>query len=598
MKNVDEPDAFFPATGRNSSQDELNSQADSIAPEEKKLHCPFSSDEPNMQAYLDLFVEAETLKDKLKEMELSNTEPKSEPPLMPSWLGEKSNPLDFLSETQKQQPIVAAPENPGGQLVITNPFQSSPSINFHGSRPGATAPGLQCFDIQNGVAPYRGFGAVHVKDIEATDEYSLMEKTVAAKQFATVNGTVFMYNGKYYERLNPEDIPGEILDICRADVIQIGKYTPVKNAGKLLQIDKRFKTPEEFLEYGRQFITFQNGNLNLEDGMLYSHSPDVFTTYTIQANYLGQKQNCLCPTTHQLFQTVACGDPLLVERIWQIVGYCLTSDVSAKCGILFQGVPSSGKSLLANFLASFFPKDKVAALSIHDLGQRFAAAELDGIALCISPDMPSKPLSETAVGMIKALSGNDLVAADRKYRSFAKFHFAGKFVMCSNHPLVTKMHDPAFQERIVTVPYAYSIPRSQWDTKLLEKLKAERDVVATLAIDAYYRLRKNHYIFAGDFPMNAIEPLFNQQSAALLPDLMMAFVKQYFEPAKNGIVYVFDAYSLFQKTNHIPVSLPQFGNYFGNAASQLYNAVSSRGRRSKNANPTSCLLGIKKKELP
>ena len=96
--------------------------------------------------------------------------------------------------------------------------------------------------------------------------------------------------------------------------------------------------------------------------------------------------------------------------------------------------------------------------------------------------------------------------------------------------------------------------------------------------------------------MNVIETLFHQQSAALLPDLMMAFVKQCFEPAKNETVFVSDAYALFQKMHHIYISLPQFGNYFGSAASQLYHAVPSRGRQSKGANPTSCLLGIRRKE--
>ena len=569
----------------------------STGTERKPYYCPFSSDDPTEQEHIDLAVEVETLKDKIRKQDPSDAMAESKLSSAADWMAEKSDPLAFLSEEPDRQSNVMAPGgNPGQHQILPAAFQPNSGVNFYGNGAGAAVPEFPYFDTRQGTAPYRGFGAVPAADIEATNEYSLMEKTTAAKRFATVNGTVFMYNGKYYERLNPEDIPGEILEICRTDVIQMGKYTPVKNAGKLLQIDKRFKTREEFLEYGRRFVTFQNGNLNLDDGILYSHSPEIFTTHALQANYLGQKQEGSCPATYRLLQTIAGGDPLLVERIWQIIGYCLTADVSAKCGILFQGVPSSGKSLLANFLASFFPKDKVAALGIHDLGQRFAAAELDGIALCISPDMPSKPLNETAVGMIKALSGNDLVAADRKYRNYTRFHFEGKLVMCSNHPLVTKVPDPAFRERIVTVPYAYSIPRSQWDTKLLDKLKAERDVVATLAIDAYYRLRENHYIFAGDFSMNVIETLFHQQSAALLPGLMMAFVKQCFEPAENETVFVSDAYALFQKMHHISISLPQFGNYFGSAASQLYHAVPSRGRQSKGANPTSCLLGIRRKE--
>ena len=60
-------------------------------------------------------------------------------------------------------------------------------------------------------------------------------------------------------------------------------------------------------------------------------------------------------------------------------------------------------------------------------------------------------------------------------------------IMISNHALLTKSKDKAFEKRIVAVPFCYSVPEEEQNPDLLKALDWEKDAVASKATDAYYR---------------------------------------------------------------------------------------------------------------
>ena len=434
------------------------------------------------------------------------------------------------------------------------------------------------------------------KNSQAESEYDLMDKAASMVPFVVNRHSVYLYNGVHYEAQSADEVEGVILDLCREDAIRIGKYSPIKNACKLIKIDKRFQSPQEWLDAGKRYVTFLNGNLGLDTGQLLPHSPSIFTTFCVQANYLGPECGVETPVFDQVLLRAGGGDPWFVERVFQMFGYVFTADIQGKCGFLLQGVTNSGKSLLCNFLSSFFPEDKVAAISLHSVGDRFSTAELEGAALCITPDLPSSPLSEKAAGMVKALTGNDLIQADRKYQKHTKFRFEGKFLMGTNHALLTKDYDPAFADRLVVLPFLYSIPRAEWDSKLLDRLKLERDAVASKAMDAYFRLCQANYVFAGDYALNlpaAVgRPVQCQYMSIALVD---QYVRTCYEPSPSGRVFVSDAYSDFCLKSGSDPDSALFGKYFIEAAGRCFGAAHERRRRVPGGNPISSVVGLQHK---
>ena len=111
------------------------------------------------------------------------------------------------------------------------------------------------------------------KNSQAESEYDLMDKAASMVPFVVNRHSVYLYNGVHYEAQSADEVEGVILDLCREDAIRIGKYSPIKNACKLIKIDKRFQSPQEWLDAGKRYVTFLNGNLGLDTGQLLPHSP-------------------------------------------------------------------------------------------------------------------------------------------------------------------------------------------------------------------------------------------------------------------------------------------------------------------------------------
>lgn len=588
---------------------------------QRKLYCPFKYLDPERQKEADALVTEENAKREVGNGQ-NRIEDHEEPQDTKDFLNELTNPLDFLDDqpilTTPQQPINSAPHDDQPiysytQVPAIGAASNWPLVSCGGSieppnsaaacnqpffspiwTPGpvvGTVPYLSPMACRGAIEPLPT--QVPVRGLQAESEYDLMDKTASMVSFVVVHGNVYLYNGTNYELQAADDVQGVILEQCRDDAIRMGKYSPIKNAYNLLTIDRRFRSPQEWIDAGKQYVTFQNGNLNLKTGALSPHSPMVFTTFCIHANYLGPGCDVGTPVFDQVIFRAGGGDGRFAERLLQMFGYVLTPDVQGKCGFLLQGVTNSGKSLLCNFLSSFFPEDKVAAISLHSVGERFSTAELEGAALCITPDLPAAPLSEKAAGMVKALSGNDLIQADRKYQKHTKFHFGGKFVMSTNHALLTKNHDPAFADRIVVLPFLHSIPRKEWDSGLLEKLKLERDAVASKAIDAYFRLCRNNYIFAGNYMLNLPAAIGNSAPVQFLTaELVDRYARQYYQPADDGRVFVSDAYTDFCMRCGINPDPALFGKLFTEAANRCFGTSHERKRRTPGGNPISCVVGL------
>lgn len=78
-----------------------------------------------------------------------------------------------------------------------------------------------------------------------------------------------------------------------------------------------------------------------------------------------------------------------------------------------------------------------------------------------------------------------------------------KFLFATNHALYYEHDDDAFGRRIVVLPFTRAIPQSEQNFDLLAELEEERDAVIVKALAAYCELRERHYIFSGDFIINA-----------------------------------------------------------------------------------------------
>ena len=79
-----------------------------------------------------------------------------------------------------------------------------------------------------------------------------------------------------------------------------------------------------------------------------------------------------CPNFDRFMRKISGGDTLLEKRIWQALGYIISSDLRGQCFFVLQGRAKTGKSTLLNFILSLFDeKTMVAPLDINSLSGRF-----------------------------------------------------------------------------------------------------------------------------------------------------------------------------------------------------------------------------------
>lgn len=404
---------------------------------------------------------------------------------------------------------------------------------------------------------------------------------------------VYIYNGICYEQITDKQLQKKVYYICKTDIKNIGSINFLNEVCKFIKIEPGIQYSGSL--HNSHILTFLNGNLNLIDGQLYEHSPQVITCYALQCNYLSNQQKLNTPYFDTLLENISGGNAGIKQRIWQMFGYCLAPDTKAKNVFLLQGARHSGKSLLCRLLESFFPKSAISALNAHDFSSKFALSELENKALCVSADMSADPLNARTISNIKQLSGDDLISAAKKYSNNREFNFFGKLVLVSNHKLLTKNCDDAFEDRFIAIPFPYSIPTEEQDRDLFDKLLQEKDAIATKAIQYYFRLRQNHYIFAGDYELNSGDFL-NNECENNNETKIDCFIKKCFEADRNSELFISDIYALFLELFDSDIKLNSFSQIFFNKAKALFNCNKSRKRKNTNSNPTSLITGIALKE--
>lgn len=423
--------------------------------------------------------------------------------------------------------------------------------------------------------------------------YSLMQSLLSKVILCVKEKQLYRYTGTYYEPCSQQQAERLIVDVCRTEIATVGASRLPKDVYAFLLMEPDISIDEENMT--ERFLAFYNGLLDMSTGNLLPHSPQYFTTYCLNCHLLTPDIPATCPVFECFLNDITGGDRSMATRIWEIIGYCLTPDILGKVMFVFQGVPNSGKSLLSDLISSFFPPDKVSALDIHALKQQFAMSELEGKAICISADLPNAPLDATSVSNIKKLTGRDVVSADKKYSARKQFKFFGKIIAVTNYPLLTTRRDDAFQERVVAVPFLYSVaPEKRVD--LLPELLSERSAIAKKALSAYFELRKRHYRFAGDYRLNQAEALYTElcQEDAIIPQIHR-FAQQFFVADPNCCVFMDDAYNLYSSL-YGGVHINTFSIAFSSAAESFFGATKVRKRKTNAVNATSCVQGIRLKE--
>ena len=294
-------------------------------------------------------------------------------------------------------------------------------------------------------------------------------------------------------------------------------------------------------------INLKNGVYNIKTGELQEHSPENYFINEIPVIY---NKDADCPKIKKFFSEVIYEDDIVVLQ--EFFGYCLYRRYNIHRAVMLIGDGKNGKSTMLGLLTRFLGKENVSGKELQNIIEnRFGIASLYGKLANIAGEIPNKVLKRT--GIFKSLTGEDLVNADKKFKSDFDFINYAKLIFSTNTLPRSNDDTYAFFRRWILISFPNTFEGKKCDKDLLEKISTESEISGLFnwAVQGLQRLLKN-----SDFSYNkSVDEVMEQYKT--LSDPVYAYVQD-FLTCKTGEYILKEElrkhYTKWCKTKKLPVT--------------------------------------------
>lgn len=219
------------------------------------------------------------------------------------------------------------------------------------------------------------------------------------------------------------------------------------------------------------FINVKNGMLDIENGELHDHSPEYLSTIQLNVEYDPEANEQI---VHKFIGEVFSSDNIPI--IWEYSGYFLCQNLELKKFLILTGKGNNGKSIWLSLISEILGKQNIANEPLHKISNsNFSACNLFGKIGNINADLETIDIKN--IGIIKMLTGGDIISADVKYGNTLYFVNKAKLLFsCNDLPNITDVDSSgAFFERVIIINCsAQFIHGKNADVHILDKLKTEK----------------------------------------------------------------------------------------------------------------------------
>ena len=225
-----------------------------------------------------------------------------------------------------------------------------------------------------------------------------------------------------------------------------------------------------------------NGTIDLRTGEMTPHRPEDRITKLAPVKF----DPCAdCPIWTAFLKRIMDGNAALISYLQRLAGVCLTADVSEQELYLFYGVGANGKSVFLDTLAGLlgdYAGEAAPDLLIERRNPEHPTeiADLCGRRFVVSCELPEG--GRLRVDLLKRLTGNARLKGRYMRRDFFEFDRTHKLVVATNNKPVVRESTHAIWRRLLLIPFAVVIPKSEQDKTLLAKLQEERPGILNWAI--------------------------------------------------------------------------------------------------------------------
>ncbi|MCM1022648.1 MAG: DUF5906 domain-containing protein [Prevotella sp.] len=271
------------------------------------------------------------------------------------------------------------------------------------------------------------------------------ERIMRTTQIVQHNNALYVYQGTYYKLFDMPALYRLIRNKLYDETTRNGKSNYIKDIARFILTDAA--SVEFAPESVRNKVMFKNCVFNLDSRNIERHSPQNYNLHALSAS-LVSCSNCDTPVFGKYIYDLANGDPLLIRRIWEVLGLLLCNDTKAKRIVVLAGEGDTGKSVFGDIVKEPIADQNVTSFSPQKLTDRFIGTSLVNSAVNICMDLPSTPIDAATAAMLKSLSGGDTVSGEIKYMSNFTFTYQGQLLFGTNYTLQLNYLDQAFAKRL------------------------------------------------------------------------------------------------------------------------------------------------------
>ncbi|QAA35184.1 hypothetical protein C1I91_00950 [Clostridium manihotivorum] len=328
----------------------------------------------------------------------------------------------------------------------------------------------------------------------------------------------------YYQSLSIDDILIEINRFIPSNIRNILEPSDLKKIYAAIRLDPNIQLRTENLMDTKYLINCINGVLDLNSAFsshhpyVLEHSNSYCFINCVQASY--NPNYTLKNTVFERFiLTITGGNNELIFLIQEVLGYVFSNFNNAKKAFLLFGESNSGKSVLLKVISSICGENNVSNIPLQNLSDEKYVAELYGKLINIFSELPDKEIVDT--GTFKALvSETDKVSARKLFKNPFSFYNKCKLLFATNNLPEIKTssykNNLAFFNRLIIIPFNYSVPEANQDKDLVHKLLLEKDIIFSWAIDGLIRYITNGYKFSECYLSSNILNNYVQNSNSIL----------------------------------------------------------------------------------
>lgn len=227
------------------------------------------------------------------------------------------------------------------------------------------------------------------------------------------------------------------------------------------------------------------GVIDLKTGVVLPHNPNFYFTKISSVEY---SENADCPRWLSFLDDIFSGDKELIRYIQKAVGYSITGSTAEQCAFFCYGTGRNGKSTFLEIVreicgdyASNIQPETIMMRNSQISSINSDIARLKGSRLVTSVE-PNEGVRINE-GLLKQLTGDDVVTARKLYGDEFEFKPEFKLWMATNHKPIIRGTDTGIWRRIHLIPFTTAIPPEKIDRHLKYKLAAEMTGICRWAID-------------------------------------------------------------------------------------------------------------------